>query len=332
MLQAPISEVIDKIQKETELSKEEISKKIKDKISSLEGLVSEEGAAYIVASELGVSLLKSVKASEIKVENVSGGMKSVDIVGKVIRVFTPRHWEKGRNKGTVASIIIADKTGTMRVVIWDDRVKLIDQGKLKEGVNIRVKNGNVKLNRRGERELHLNYNSQLIIDPEGVEFNEEELPKPRSKAKEMKIEAIEEGSRVKLRGTIVQAFNPYFYPICPKCGKKVSDNNQCKEHGEVEAATGIVFNFVLDDGTGTLRSVAFKQTAENILKFDESLEEIANETPEALKEKISQKLLGKEIIVEGVVRKNEAFERTELLINNAKTDIDTKELIKSLRG
>ena len=94
MLQIPVSEVIIRIKKETSLSDEEINSKIKEKINSLEGLVSEEGAAYIIANELGVSLLDSIKKSQIKVENVSGGMQSVDIVGKVTRVFQPRHWEK----------------------------------------------------------------------------------------------------------------------------------------------------------------------------------------------------------------------------------------------
>lgn len=332
MLKVPISEVINKIKEETKLSEKEIKEKIKEKISLLEGLVSEEGAAYIIASELGVSLLNSPKVNDIKVENVSEGMNSVDIIGKVMRVFPPKHWEKGRNRGTVASIIIADKTGTMRVVIWDERVKLIDQGTLKEGINIQIKNGNVKLNKRGERELHLNYNSQLIINPEGVEIDEKNLPKIEKKVKEVTISEIEEGDRVQVRGSIVQAFNPYFYTVCSKCGKKVLEDAQCTEHGEINPVTAIVFNFVIDDGTGTLRAVAFKQTAQNILSFEESPEKLSEESPESLREQINNKLLGKSIILEGVIRKNDAFERTELIVNNVETNIDVKKILDSLRG
>ncbi|UCD04018.1 MAG: DUF2240 family protein [Candidatus Woesearchaeota archaeon] len=331
MLQIPVSEVISRIKKETNLSEKEINSKIKEKINSLEGLVSEEGAAYIVANELGVSLLDSIKKSQIKVENVSGGMQSVDIVGKVTRVFQPRHWEKGRKKGTVASFIMADKTGTIRIVIWDERVELIGQGKIKEGDIIRVKNGYAKKNLRGEREIHLNMNSQIIINPENVkvevaDIKEREVPE----SKEVEIKDIEVGDSIKTRGVVVQLFDPYFYQMCPECRKRVDDEGECEEHGKVEPGTSVVFNFVLDDGTATVRCVSFGKTAQILMGLNEELDKLSEENPEELKEKINNFLLGKEIIVEGIVRENQAYERLEVIINRSRVNIDAKELANLL--
>jgi len=331
MLQIPVSEVISKIKKETNLSEEEIKSKIKEKISDLEGLVSEEGAAYIIANELGVSLLGSVKKSQMKVENVSGGMQSVDIVGKVTRVFQPRHWEKGKKKGTVASFIMADKTGTIRIVIWDERVHLIGEGKIKEGDIIRVKNGYAKKNMRGEREIHLNMNSQLIINPEDVKVEVADV-KERNvpEAKEVKINEIEVGDSIKTRGVVVQLFDPYFYQMCPECRKRLNDEGECEEHGKVEAGTSMVFNFVLDDGTATLRCVSFGKTAQILTGQTEEIDKLSEETPEELKEKINNFLLGKEIIIEGIVRENQAYERLEVIINRSRVNIDAKKLANSL--
>jgi len=330
MLQIPVSEVIDKIKKETNLSDEEINSKIQEKIHNLEGLVSEEGAAYIVASELGVSLLNSVTKNHFKVENISEGMRSVDIDGKVIRVFQPRHWEKGKKKGTVASFVLADKTGTIRVVVWDDRVKLIADEKLKEGTIVRIKNAFAKKNNRGEREIHLSMNSQLILNPEGVEIEVQNIEKKQREFKEVKIKDIEEGTNVKILATVTQIFDPYFYLVCPQCGKKLADNGECEEHGKVEPTNSVVFNFILDDGTDTLRCVAFKETAKILMGVQEDFDTLANEDPEGLKEKLNKFLLGRVIEVEGVIRRNQAFDRLEMIINRSKVNINVKELAKSL--
>ncbi len=329
MLQIPVSEVISKIKKETNLSEDEINLKIKDKIKDLEGLVSEEGAAYIIANELGVSLLDSVKHSKMLVENISGGMKSVDFVGKVTRVFQPRHWEKGKKKGTVASLVLADKTGTIRLVIWDERVHLIAKGELKEGDIVRIKNGSAKQNNRGEREIHLNWNSQLIINPENVEVEVGEIKKDYPEAKEKKIPEVEVGDLVKLRATVVQLFVPYFFKQCPKCRKKVEED-ECAEHGKVTPTTSMVFNIVLDDGNETIRGVSFGQTAQILTGLTEELNKLADENTEELKEKINNFLLGREIIVEGLVRENQSYERLELMINRSQVNINAKELAKDL--
>ena len=58
MLQIPIKDVIARIESETSTPAAEIQNLIHAKMQALEGLVSEEGAAYIIASELGVQLFK----------------------------------------------------------------------------------------------------------------------------------------------------------------------------------------------------------------------------------------------------------------------------------
>ena len=59
MIKIPINEILAKIHEKAGISEEEIRKKIDDKITELSGMVSEEGAAHIIANSLGVKLIES---------------------------------------------------------------------------------------------------------------------------------------------------------------------------------------------------------------------------------------------------------------------------------
>ena len=69
MLHMQISEIIEKISAESKLSEKEIKELIKRKCDSHKGLVSEEGAAYIIAHDLTniaqilLSTLESISSS-----------------------------------------------------------------------------------------------------------------------------------------------------------------------------------------------------------------------------------------------------------------------------
>jgi len=58
MIQVPIKDVIAKICASSGMTEEEVTKKISSKIEQLYGLVSEEGAAHIIANELGIKILR----------------------------------------------------------------------------------------------------------------------------------------------------------------------------------------------------------------------------------------------------------------------------------
>ena len=53
-----LKDIIQEISKSSGSSESEVKKKIEEKQLELSGLVSAEGAAYIVGKELGVNLLK----------------------------------------------------------------------------------------------------------------------------------------------------------------------------------------------------------------------------------------------------------------------------------
>ena len=54
-------QIIEKIQEEKGLSKEEIGKRIEEKVKDLSDLISKEGAAHILAHELGLKVFHELK-------------------------------------------------------------------------------------------------------------------------------------------------------------------------------------------------------------------------------------------------------------------------------
>jgi len=77
------TQLIERIAKSSRLSVEDIERRIEAKRAKLSGLISKEGAAQIVASELGINFEKE----KMKVSELLPGMKKVNIVGKLFLFF-----------------------------------------------------------------------------------------------------------------------------------------------------------------------------------------------------------------------------------------------------
>jgi len=330
MIKMPYNDILEKIKEKSGLSEEEIKEKIDGKLKQLSGLISKEGAAHIVANELGVKLFDAL-GGKLQIKNILTGMRSVEVVGKVTRVFELREFNSKGRAGKVASFVIGDETGTIRIVMWGDQAENI--AKLKESVIVKVVGGYVRENQNG-KEVHLNDMGKLIINPEGETVGE---VKETSSGKRKKIKQLNENdSNVEILGTIVQVFDPKFFEICPECGRRArlkEDKFVCETHGEVKPNYSFVLNVFLDDGTDNIRVVCFKNQALKLLdKTQEQMLEY-RDNPEKFEE-MKTELLGNIIKFVGRTTKNEMFDRLEfisqLVFPNPNPDEEIKVLNKEL--
>src|SRR3989344_3606308 len=164
MYKISVEEVKAKILKGSTLDLKELEKKIQSKINELSGLISEEGAAHIIANELGISLINN-SSEMLKVKELYAGMKNISTAGKIIRKFEVREFNKNGREGKVCSLIIADETDTIRVVFWNDQVE--STYNLKENDLIVLKDIYVKEN-NGGKEPHFGDRGSLEINPAGL--------------------------------------------------------------------------------------------------------------------------------------------------------------------
>lgn len=325
MIQVPLSDIIAKIKEEKGLSEAEINSRIDAKLDQLSGLISKEGAAHIVANELGIKVMETGK---LKIKNVLVGMRSVDTVGKVTKLFDIRDFKTENREGRVGSLIIGDETGTIRIVCWGSQADKIRE--LKEGDIVRVQNGYVREN-NAQKEIHLNDRSRLIINPPDEKIGEvRQNTRERKKINELK----ETDQNVELLGTIVQSFEPRFFEVCSVCNKKLKQTEAglaCDEHRIVEPKYSYVFNVVLDDGSDSIRVVCFKNQAENLLGKSENDILQLKENPEMF-ESLKNELLGQMVKVIGRVSKNQMFDRMEFIAQLVFTNPNPEEEIKRLQA
>jgi len=314
MLKFSYNQIIDKIKEEKGLSNEEIEQKVNEKISQLSDLISKEGAAHIVANQLGVKLFESVSAEKsLKVKEIPRGMSGISIVGKVMEVRDVVSFNKNGRSGRVVNFTIGDETGSFRIVVWDEPIiNEIEKNMFKANDIVKIKNGYSRDN-NGFVEVHMGNSSQIIVNPKGEKVGE--VSQTTSKLGRKKIEEIKAGDFVEVYGTVVQLFEPRFFTVCTKCGKKVLEDSTCKEHGKVDVEKRGVINFFFDDGTGNIRVVGFGDVIQGLFSFNQ--ENMENYSL-GLFDQWRNEALGKQLIIEGKVNNNEMFNRLEFVARKIK--------------
>lgn len=316
------NELLQKIIEKTGSKKEDIEKKIIEKQQELSNLVSKEGAAYIIAKELGIDIFPKQEKRRLEVKNIVPMIRSLNMNARVVSVFPVKEFESKGRKGKVASVILGDQTGTIRLTLWDQQTEIAE--KLKPGMAVEIFGGYTREGGTGMAEIRLSQRGGIKI------VQDSELPEVESMRKQASkntIYELKEGESAEIRAAVVQLFETnFFYEVCPECGKRITKENnyECKDHGKVKPSKNIVLSGVVDDGTGNIRAVFFR---ENALKL------IGMEMDEVLKKGDAffgdMDVLGKEFMISGRVRRNRMFDRLEFVANDVK-EVDIKNEVNKL--
>jgi hypothetical protein len=308
MIQGNYERVLNKIAECSGLDKEEINRRIEAKRAKLSGLISKEGAAQVIAAELGVSF----DNEKLKINELLPGMRKVNVVGKVINLFPVRTFTtKKGDEGKVANLFIADDTSNIKVVLWDiNHIELIEKGEIEKGKVVEIINASMR-----DNEIHLGSFSELKLSDKVFDNVETERV-----VKEKKISDFNINDNASMRAFVVQSFSPRFFEVNKETGKKITDEEKAKG---IDFEKRALINLVLDDGTETIRAVLFH---ENLPKI--GLTQL--EDPEKLSFQ-REDLLGKEFVFSGNVRRNNFFNNEEFIINDVK-EVDVDDLIKNLEA
>lgn len=306
--------LLDKISKSAGLERLEVERRVEAKRAKLSGLISKEGAAQIIAAELNISF----EDGDLKINQLMPGLKRVNVIGKIVNIFPVRTFEKNGRQGKVSNFIIADETGSTRAVLWDvNHIAFIENGDIKVGDVVELKNGAVR-----DSEIHLSSFSELKKSSESMGE-----VKVQQASVEVSLEEIRQGQTAKSRGVVVQIFQPRFYSVCPNCNKKAvveEDKFRCAEHGIIEPKKKAILNFVIDDGSESVRVVMFSDQINSLIN-EADLED------EAKFNLFKKDFLGAEIYVSGRVNRNQLFNNLEIVANGIEK-VDVEKLIVELEA
>jgi replication factor A1 len=197
----------------------------------------------LIAARYGVEIIQNKVYRKLSISHLVPGLNDVTVIGRVVAVYPPRTFE-GERSGKFATLVIADKDAVLRVVLWNDKVDLIESGELKAEQVIRFSHGYTREDREGKAELHLGIKSQIEIEPKNVK--EDEYPSIDKFATRIN-EITKAHKSIHLTGTVKEVF-----PV-----STFTRQDQSK---------GTVMRFTLADETGEVPVVVWNEKAEELEK------------------------------------------------------------------
>ena len=222
-------------------SSEEVKGLVGKKMEKFSGLLTESGAAMMVAKELGIELNLDQKPLErLQVSQLSEGMNNVEVLARVMHVFSPRQFEKNGKKGVLCSLIVADESGEIRLTVWGREVKKVEE-QVQKGTVLLLKNCYVS-SYNEKPQLNLSYNGKMAVEP----GTEEGLPPKADKV--VALNALSESeSDVSVVVRVLRVF---------------PEKSFAREKGQ-----GRLANFVVGDGTTVLRATAWDDMVSELSKI-----------------------------------------------------------------
>ena len=167
---------IKKILKNTGLTRKEIQDMVENKKVELKGLISEEGALFIIARELGVDVKEETKdllnEIELNISDITPNMKNINLTGRIKEIYNINEFTKSDGgSGRVGSFLLQDNTGNIRIVLWDDQVNIFSESNFEENELIQIINGIAKKNKFENVDIYVGRFGKLILSPEDVDYN-----------------------------------------------------------------------------------------------------------------------------------------------------------------
>lgn len=296
---ANLEEIVAILQKQAKMTAEQVNALIEDKSIEFSGMITKEAAAHLVARDLDITLPMG-ESNKLQVKNLVPGMRNVNIVGRVFKVSPINEFQKKNGeKGRVANVFISDGTGYTRVPLWNDQVKIVEDELIKVGDAVQIFGGLSKENMYGEVEISVGkFGGLRKLDDEYAAPSMESIGRSYfSEGGQVRIAELVPGS-FDVRGTVVNVFK----------GNFLFDSDSGEK--------AMVISCLVDDGTGDIRTVMFRETAERI--SDLSPAELEAMEPEARQDLVRRRIVGKELVFSGRVKKNKFFDSLELVAESFK--------------
>ena len=188
---------------------------------------------------------------ETKIGNLADRMFDVAVKGEIQRVFNMSTFTRKSDgtEGKVLSIIVADDTGSTRLVFWDDHADEMQSAK--EGEVIKVVGAYTKMGRYGDVEIHASKSSKIERDlKDKIETVVTERAPTSEPLGRVKVSDLSTEMRdVDIEGRVARIF-------------PVTTFDRDNQKGQVQ-------NIILADESGTVRVTFWNEDVEKIKSLQE---------------------------------------------------------------
>jgi len=140
-----------------ELTREEVLQRIEEKKRTVgAGYLTDQGALFLVAGELGVSLRKDDASPDMRIGDLYIGANDVSVVARVLALYPVATYnKKDGGQGRYRRLTLFDGKNTVRFTVWEEGLEQIEKSGIKPDSLVRVANGYVKQGLDGKPTLNL---------------------------------------------------------------------------------------------------------------------------------------------------------------------------------
>ena len=195
----------------------------------MSGLCDDKTAAMLVAHELGIDTI-------VQIGQIDGQTRAVAFVGKLSHISPTREFSRNGDVGHVANLVVSDETGSIRVVLWNDLAKHVEE--LQIGQTLKI-GGVVK-----EGPYGLEVNARAIEVDESVPNTEV----AHSRDKETIADLLPGLNAVEMSGAVLEV-------------------GSVRTFTKRDGSVGKVSNITIGDETGRMRVTLWDDMAENVIDF-----------------------------------------------------------------
>ena len=148
-----ISKLLEKV---PELSRSVIEERINEKKEKVgAGYLTDQGAIFLVAADLGVTLEQSQKA-EVAIKDLYIGAKEVTLESRVLNISpTKQFTKKDGSSFSLRTITVYDNNSTASVKLWDEKANLPGIEELRPGDLIKIIKAYVKSDLTGAPTINI---------------------------------------------------------------------------------------------------------------------------------------------------------------------------------
>ncbi len=222
-------------------SAQEVETLVEAKKEKFAGLLTESGAAFMLAKELGINV-PSHEARETRIAGLREGMKSVGVAARIKSVFPRKTFVKGGKELVMQGIVLWDGgAAEARVALWNKDAQKFSEMNLGKGDAVNLSSCSVT-SYNNNLQLNLEYNGEIrLIENSAL---------PQLEQKNIGITELEHG----MNDVDVQVTLKKIFP------EKKFEN----EKGE-----GRLINFIAGEGVNEIRGTAWNEACEQIEEFAE---------------------------------------------------------------
>lgn len=163
--------VAELLQSRPELNRDELMRRIEDKKQTVgAGYLTDQGALFLVAGELGVSLRKEEASADMSIKDLYVGANDVTVVGRILAVYPESVYnKKAGGTGKYRRVVLFDGGQLVKLTAWEEKSDEVGKAGLEPGSVVRVVSGYVKQGLDGKPNLNLGSRGRVeVISDEKV--------------------------------------------------------------------------------------------------------------------------------------------------------------------